>query len=85
MTDEEILEEINGAISTIFDYDEAEKGPITLDTSLQGEAGLGADSLDLVELIQELEDRFGGTIEDDEVRDIKTIGDIVKYIKEHMV
>ena len=85
MNDAEILEEIKGAISTIFDYDEAEKGEITLETSLQGDAGLGADLLDLVELIQELEDRFGGTIEDDQVREIKTVGDIAKYVKEHMI
>ncbi|MBN1145739.1 MAG: acyl carrier protein [Anaerolineales bacterium] len=85
MNDDEILAQIKEAIFTIFDYSEAEKGEITQQTSLQGEAGLGADSLDLVELIQELEDRFGGTIEDDKVRDIKTIGDIVSYVKEHMM
>ena len=78
MNEEEILAQIKEAIFTIFDYNEEEKGPITKETSLQGEAGLGADSLDLVELIQELEDKLGGTIEDDQVRDIKTIGDIVE-------
>lgn len=45
---------------------------------------LGADSLDLVELIMEFEDSFGGTISDDEAQQIKTVGQAVEYVKERM-
>lgn len=44
---------------------------------------LGADSLDVVELVMELEDNFGIQISDDDVEDIKTVADIVKYIDSH--
>ena len=42
---------------------------------------LGADSLDVVELVMALEDEFGIDIPDDEVNNIKTVGDAVTYIK----
>ncbi len=42
---------------------------------------LGADSLDVVELVMALEDEFGIEIPDDEVGNIKTVGDAVKYIE----
>ena len=44
---------------------------------------LGADSLDLVELIMELEDQFDLNIPDEDAEKILTIGDAVKYIEEH--
>lgn len=42
---------------------------------------LGADSLDVVELVMALEDEFGIDIPDDEVNNIKTVGDAVSYIQ----
>lgn len=44
---------------------------------------LSADSLDLVELVMELEDQFGVSIPDDEAEKIQTIGDAIKYVEEH--
>jgi acyl carrier protein len=44
---------------------------------------LGADSLDTVELVMELEDEFDLSIPDEEAEKIKTVGDAVKYIEEH--
>ena len=44
---------------------------------------LGADSLDQVELIMELEDQFDLTIADEDAEKIETIGDAIKYIEEH--
>ena len=44
---------------------------------------LGADSLDQVELIMELEDQFDLNIPDEDAEKLQTIGDAVKYIEEH--
>ncbi len=41
---------------------------------------LGADSLDVVELVMAFEDEFGIEIPDEEVGEIKTVGDAVNYI-----
>jgi len=42
---------------------------------------LGADSLDVVELLMAIEDEFGVEIPDDEIENIKTVDDLVKYIE----
>ena len=44
---------------------------------------LGADSLDVVELVMELEDEFGVQISDEDAENITTIGDAVNYIAAH--
>lgn len=43
---------------------------------------LGADSLDLVELVMALEDEYGIEIPDEDAEKIVTVGDALKYIKE---
>ena len=52
---------------------------INLDTDLQED--LDADSLDAVEIIMNIEEEFDIKVDDDELENIKTIGDIVKYIE----
>jgi len=42
---------------------------------------LGADSLDIVELIMEMEENFGIQIADDELEKIRTIGDVIAFLK----
>ncbi len=44
---------------------------------------LGADSLDIVELVMAMEDEFGFEIPDEEAENIKTVGDAVSYIGAH--
>ena len=44
---------------------------------------LGADSLDLVEILMSLEDEFGISIPDEVIPDIKTVDDLVAYIDSH--
>ena len=44
---------------------------------------LGADSLDVVELLMTLEDEFGVSVSDEEALEIKTVGDIAKIIEKN--
>ncbi len=44
---------------------------------------LGADSLDIVELIMALEDEYGIEIPDEDAEKIETVGDAIRYIEEH--
>ena len=55
---------------------------ITMDTNF--EEDLGVDSLDIVELSMALEEEFDIEIPDEEVENIKEVGDIVKYIESHI-
>ena len=42
---------------------------------------LGADSLDVVDLIMSIEDEFGVEVPDESIETIKTVGDVVNYIE----
>ena len=44
---------------------------------------LGADSLDIVELVMALEEEFGLEIPDEEADKLKTVGDAMNYLKSH--
>jgi len=44
---------------------------------------LGADSLDIVELLMAIEESFGVTVPDEDVQGLKTIQDIVEYVESH--
>lgn len=54
---------------------------VTLDARVRED--LEADSLDLVELIMALEDKFGGEISDEDAQKITTVGEAVKYVESH--
>ena len=41
---------------------------------------LNADSANIMVMIMDLEDRFGVTVEDDQIMKLKTVGDVVRYI-----
>lgn len=45
---------------------------------------LNADSLDLVELIMSLEEEFGVKISDEDAEKIRTVGDALEYLREHL-
>ncbi|WP_062105105.1 acyl carrier protein [Bacillus niameyensis] len=57
----------------------AEESKVTLEASFKDD--LGADSLDVVELVMELEDEFDMEISDDDAEKIATVGDAVNYIE----
>ena len=56
--------------------------------SIKDEAGfiedLGADSLDVVEMVMKMEDEFGIQIPDDELEGIKTVSDAIAYVKKKL-
>ena len=54
---------------------------VTMDSDIVEE--LGADSLDIVDLVMSLEEEFEVEIPDDEIENIKLVGDVVKYIEEN--
>ena len=58
-----------------------DKESLSMDTTFQGD--LNADSLDLVELIMELEEHYDLSIPDEDAQEIASIGDAVRYIEEH--
>ncbi len=72
------FEKIRAIIADKLSLDEEE---ITMESSFMED--LGADSLDIVELIMALEDEFDMSIPDEDAEKIVTVGDVVEYIKEH--
>jgi acyl carrier protein len=75
---EEALERVRGILVEQLGVDEEQ---VTDDASFQGD--LDADSLDLVELIMELEDQFGLKISDENAQKIATVGEAVDYVVTH--
>lgn len=74
----DIFEKVKGLISEQLSVDEEE---ITMDTTFED---LDADSLDIVELVMAIEEEFSLDISDEEVEEIKTVGDVVRYIEAHI-
>jgi len=77
MSEQEVLDKVIQLISERFSVDVLK---ITKDTTFQED--LGADSLDVVELVMELEDAFGIQISDEDAENIVQIKDLVKVIEE---
>ncbi len=71
-----VLEKVKAILAEQFDDEEAK---ITADTDLQED--LGADSLDVVDLLMSIEDEFEVEVPDEEIENIKTVGSLVSYIE----
>ena len=78
MDREEILAKIQEITADRLGVDESD---VTPDASFRED--LEADSLDLVELIMELEEQFGMEIPDEEAEKITTVDEAVEYVIEH--
>ncbi|MCI9273647.1 MAG: acyl carrier protein [Clostridiales bacterium] len=74
-----VLEKVKAILSEQFDVEE---DSINADTKISED--LGADSLDVVDLLMSLEDEFEIEVPDDEIENIKTVGELVKYIESNL-
>ncbi|KGX83433.1 MULTISPECIES: acyl carrier protein [Pontibacillus] len=74
----DVLERVKGIVAERLDV---EQSKITMEASFKDD--LEADSLDVVELVMELEDEFDMEISDEDAEKIETVGDAVNYINSH--
>ena len=77
MAKEEIFDKLK---ELVVDQLGVEEDEVTLEASMQDD--LGADSLDLVDLVMSVEEEFGVKVADEDLENIKTVGDIVNYIED---
>ncbi len=75
------MEDFEKVKAVIVDQLSVEENEVTMESSFVDD--LGADSLDVVELIMGLETAFDIEIPDEEAEKISTVGDAVEYIKSH--
>lgn len=64
----------------LVDQLDVEEDLVTMDASIMDD--LGADSLDVADIVMSLEEDFDIEVPDEQLQNFKTVGDIVKYIEE---
>ena len=69
-------------IELIVEQLDADSNSISLEDSFMDD--LGADSLDTVELIMAFEEEFGIEIPDEDAENIRTVGDVLKYLEDKL-
>ncbi len=74
-----VLEKVKDILAKQF---EVEADTITAQTDIAED--LGADSLDVVDVLMSLEDAFDVEIPDEEIEKLTTVGALVSYIEEHI-
>ena len=77
MAKEEIFDKLK---ELVVDQLGVEEDEVTMEATMQDDRG--ADSLDLVDLVMSVEEEFGVKVADEDLENIKTVGDIVNYIEE---
>lgn len=75
----DIFEQVKKILCDQLDLDEEQ---VTEDSEVIDD--LGADSLDIVDLVMTLEEEFDTEIPDEDIENLRTVGDIVKYIEEQL-
>lgn len=73
----DIFEQIKKILCDQLDLDEEQ---VTEDSEVIDD--LGADSLDIVDLVMTLEEEFDTEIPDEDIENLRTVGDIVKYLED---
>lgn len=73
----DIFEQVKKILCDQLDLDEEQ---VTEDSEVIDD--LGADSLDIIDLVMTLEEEFDTEIPDEDIENLRTVGDIVKYIEE---
>lgn len=71
-----VFEKIRAILCEQLDIEEDQ---VTMESNIAED--LGADSLDVVDLVMSIEDEFDLEVPDDQVENIKTVGDVVNYIE----
>ena len=74
-----MFEEVKNAIAEKLDIDAS---TITLETNLIDD--LKADSLDMIDLITDFEEKYNVEISNDDLQTLKSVGDIVSYLENHV-
>lgn len=74
----DIFERIRTVLAEQLDIEEDK---ITMDSDIMED--FEADSLDIVDMVMSLEDEFGVEIPDEEVENLRTVGDVVRYVEEN--
>ena len=75
----DVLEKI---IDILCDQLDLDREQVTEDSEIIDD--LGADSLDIVDLVMTLEEEFDTEISDEVIEGMKTVGDVVNYVEEHL-
>ncbi len=74
-----VFEKVRSILAELLSIDE---NTITMDSLIID--NLGADSLDLVDAVVTLNDEFGVEVPDDEIENLRSVGDVVRYIEANM-
>jgi len=78
MTRDEVMTKVRGHLATELEID-----PSRIEAQTRFKEDLDADSLDLYELVMELEDGYGIRVSEEQAARIKTVGDAVEFVIEH--
>ena len=74
-----VFEKVRAILAELLSIDE---NTITMDSLIID--NLGADSLDLVDAVVTLNDEFGVEVPDEEIENLRSVGDVVRYIEANM-
>ena len=78
MTRDEVMTKVRGHLAAELEID-----PSRIESETRFKEDLDADSLDLYELVMELEDGYGIRVSEEQAAQIKTVGDAVEFVIEH--
>ena len=68
-------------VNLLVDELQIAKDEITMEAELSGD--LGINSIELADLVMLCEDKFDTSIDDDDIRKLVTVGDVVRYLEAH--